>query len=214
MNTEVSRGRPRDLNKQDEQKQKLILAARSLMCEKSYKSITIRELGAKAGVNSAMIRYYFESKEGLIVATINDMSTQQSAQLETIVDSPEPIKCFIQILFDMFNTNKGLARFIHDEVLNATSPLRSVFIASFPKRIASFLPALIENEMKKRNINTGVNPKFAAFNLMCMIVMPFIGAPVRQEAWGISDAELSDPKWVDQLYHQFINGCMQGEGNA
>lgn len=205
----VARGRPSDPDKAETQKQKLIVAARTLMREKSYKSITIRELGVTAGVNSAMVRYYFESKEGLILAAINDLSGEHFTEVQKIVHSDTPIKAFIEFMVGLLNQDMGLARFIHDEIFNVDSPLRTAFINGFPKRVAQFLPELIETELRKQGVTTDINCKYAAFNLMCLIIMPYLGAPVRQGAWGITDEELSDPQWTEHLYHQFMSGCLR-----
>ena len=214
MSTVSGRGRPKDPAKQQEQKQKLILAAKNLMREKSYKSITIREIGTAAGVNSAMVKYYFDSKEGLFLAAVNSFPAEHFDQIQALVNQKNPIKHFIKFAVVVFGQDAGLARFIHDEILKEDCPLRDQFISGFPTKIAALLPELVAAELKQRGLTVAINTKYAAFNLMSMIIMPQLGAPIRQAAWKITDDELSQDAWVDHLYQQFMFGCIRGQADV
>ncbi|MEL4425241.1 TetR family transcriptional regulator [Shewanella indica] len=82
----------------------LIEAARSCFTLKGYERVSTRELARKAGVDAAMIRYYFGSKAGLFEAMVRDTiapvleafkhynnaaQSRQSAS-EGFANSPEP----------------------------------------------------------------------------------------------------------------------------
>ena len=76
-------------------RQLLITAARKKFVSKSYDKVSIRELAQSAGVNSAMIKYYFQNKEGLYKAMIMEVTGQimsnlklhlQSANLDNMED--------------------------------------------------------------------------------------------------------------------------------
>lgn len=49
---------------------KLLLAASQLFADRGYKSVSIREISASAGVNSALVNYHFGSKQGLFEEVI------------------------------------------------------------------------------------------------------------------------------------------------
>ncbi|MCW9015492.1 MAG: TetR/AcrR family transcriptional regulator [Kangiellaceae bacterium] len=197
------RGRPVDPAKQAEQKQNLLIAARQLMSEKTYRSITIRELGERAGVNSAMVKYYFENKEGLFIALLDHMANEHFSRVTQLASAENPIKALIQNMLAMLSDNKGLARMIHDEILHNDSVLRDAFIERFRKRMSQFLPMLIQRELA---IDNPLTAKYLAFNLISLIITPYIGEPVRKMAWKISDEELTQPEWAEHIYQFFING--------
>ena len=205
------RGRPTDEAKQEEQKRKLIEATQGLMQEKSYKSITIREIGDKAGINSAMVRYYFGSKEGMVMASFQDFMASHFSGLQSVFESERPIKPFIELVTNVLSHSSVMARLIHDEILNDESTLREAFINGFPSKIAQALPDLVKKEVLLQQPNAQLNWKYAAFNLVSMLILPFMGAPVRQIAWEISDEELSSPEWVEHVYQQFMSGCLNRE---
>jgi len=198
------RGRPINTNKQSIQKSKLLEAAEQLLAEKSYINITIRELAQRSGVNSAMISYYFKNKEGLFISLLDEMSKTHFVIMKNVNTSNNPIKTFIELILFMLNKNNGLARLIHSEFLNSSSELSDAFIERFPKRMAEFLPKLIQQHTKTKDLKKA---KYAAFSLITLIITPFINKSIRQIAWEISDDELKDPQWVEHIYNQFMFGC-------
>ncbi|BDX04854.1 TetR/AcrR family transcriptional regulator [Planctobacterium marinum] len=201
------RGRPLDTKKSEQQKEHLINAAHQLLAEKSFKNITIREIAARAAVNSAMISYHFGGKEQLFIALVSKLASHNLGQMNTVFSSDNPIKTLIQHMLGFVNKNRAVARFIHDEVLTQDSPLRDQFIKSVPTRIASVLPKLIKKMQQEGKIRADLNPTWAGFSLVSLVMMPFIVSPVREQAWGISEQQISSPEWAEHLYQLFISGC-------
>lgn len=73
---------------QNENKQgKLIDAAKKLFVEHDYDKVSIRAIAAQAEVDSALIRYYFQSKLGLFTAMMQEMTAPISAQIDTLSQS-------------------------------------------------------------------------------------------------------------------------------
>lgn len=204
--TYSSRGRPVNIVTQQQRKHRLITAAFELLKEKSYRSITIREVAAKADMQSAMISYYFGDKEGLFIALLEKLAEQQFEQFQKVYDNENPIKEFINIAVDYFANNSAITRLITDEVLHENSVLSERFIESFPKRMAVLLPQLIEKQQHMGQGRANANSKWLAFSLMTLIVMPFIGQSVRQQAWQISDQDVSSQAWSDHIYKLFTAG--------
>ncbi len=67
-------------------KESLIESAITLFAEKGFSSVTTKSLGEKAGVNSAMIYYYFNDKEDIfhqcLVTLIDRISSKYAANVE------------------------------------------------------------------------------------------------------------------------------------
>lgn len=198
------RGRPIDSDKQNQQKNKLLDAAAQLMAEKSYRAITIREIAARAEINSAMVSYYFKNKEGLFIALLDRMSQLHFVNMQQVFQSSEPIRSFIQVMLKMLSDNSSIARLIHDELLAKESSLADAFIERFPKKMAQILPQIILNNTE---IDCPNRAKYTAFSLISLLVTPFIGEPVRKQAWQISDDEINSPEWAEHIYSIFMSGC-------
>lgn len=201
------RGRPVDLDEQQRRKDQLLDATNELLKKHSYRSITIRQVAAAAGMKSAMISYYFGSKEGLFIAVITRMAQQQSLALKNLPEQDDPLRAFVHGMLANMSQNAHVAKIIHDEFLSQEGALREQFMDLLPKRIALLLTNLIERLQAEGKIKPESNPKWLAFSLMSMIISPFIAEPVRKGVWKIEDDTLASEAWADHIYHLFYAGA-------
>ena len=63
---------------------KILQAATELFVENGYKSVTLRDIAAKAGVNLGLISYYFTSKENLGNTVYSNMAETIFAEVEKV----------------------------------------------------------------------------------------------------------------------------------
>src|SRR5690242_6053686 len=86
------RGRPSAADAEDVRK-KLLDAARDLFPRYGYRGVSSRQIGAAAGVNFAMIRYYFGGKPGLYREMLNGVMQPARKTLDamTAPESPQQI---------------------------------------------------------------------------------------------------------------------------
>jgi len=72
--------------KQD-RRQHLLDVAEKLFAKNGYEAVSIRQLASEAGMNVAMVSYYFGSKEKLFEALLEDKLPKTRAQLETLASA-------------------------------------------------------------------------------------------------------------------------------
>ena len=203
------RGRPTDPALQEKRREDLLDAAFELLRHKSYRSITIRELASQANTQSAMIKYYFNDKQGVFLALLERVSQQQQEDFAAVKASDEPLKMFISRSVKFFAKNQPITRLIADDVIAGDSELKKVFIATLPKRTAEMLPELIAAEQKAGRIKGDMNPKWLGFSLINMIITPFVAVPVREQVWQISHDEIASDAWAEHVYRIFTEGAVQ-----
>ncbi len=141
--------------KGDESRQKILRAAEKIFAEKGLAGASVRAITSAAGVNHALIGYYFGSKVALYQEVLERASKLIGGpKLEKLAvlrahygDSPIPLRelidAYIRSFFDDYGNAESLAitwlRFygrcfseLDDEVRHATnlssSPIRSVFL--------------------------------------------------------------------------------------
>ena len=74
---------------------KLLSVAESLFNEKGYYPVTLKEIGKKTGCSSALVAYYFGSKQALYQAVINQqLSRIHFLENETAATGLSPLKQF------------------------------------------------------------------------------------------------------------------------
>src|SRR5215470_14035676 len=77
-----ARGRPR-AGSAGNVRERLLQAAQQLFLRYGYRAVSSRQIGAAAGVNFAMIRYYFGGKPGLYREILQGLIPTQLASFES-----------------------------------------------------------------------------------------------------------------------------------
>lgn len=178
----------------------------ALLGQKSYRSITIRDIAQRAEMKSAMVSYYFGGKEGLFIALIERFAATNMLQMGAALDAEDPLKAFIHQTLKTMLTASPMMRLIADEMLSHEGPLRDRFIELMPGRVAQMLPQLLKGYQDKGLIRADIDLKWAAFSLVSLLMTPFIVAPVREAAWSISEDDLASDAWANHIHTLFICG--------
>lgn len=64
----------------------LMDAASNLMCERDTLDISLNEIALRAGVNSALVKYYFGNKLGMMIALLDRNLTKPIEQIKGLVE--------------------------------------------------------------------------------------------------------------------------------
>jgi AcrR family transcriptional regulator len=180
-------------------KRRLLDAARELFIEVGFDAASTKKIGARAGVNAAMISYYFGSKEGLSKAVLADAVAPMMAALEGIEASPQrdtTIADLIRGYRRAITIHPWLPRLIVREVLPDNGRLRKVFVAHFAKRAAKMLGAIVAREKKLRHLRDGLDTELLLISLVSLAIFPFVAAPIVEPAMGV---KVMDPSFIERL---------------
>src|SRR4051812_15693665 len=69
----------------NEKQLEIISVAEKLFSEKGFAGTSVREISEAAGINVAMISYYFNSKEKLMEAIFTERTNRMTEKLETLL---------------------------------------------------------------------------------------------------------------------------------
>lgn len=101
-------------------KQRILDAAISLFVQKGYAGVGVREIASAAGVNLAMISYYFEGKVGILKAIVEEFFDRYSELFHGIDDeSLSPEECVRNLISNIVNfvrENTELALITYNEL--------------------------------------------------------------------------------------------------
>lgn len=89
------RGRPRG-----DARERILLAARSLLAEQRYDQVSVPEMVAAAGVAQGTFYLYFQSKAALIVALGEDIQRAVEARITLCFTADVPVVQLIELLID------------------------------------------------------------------------------------------------------------------
>jgi AcrR family transcriptional regulator len=193
--------------------EKIKHAARQVFHQKGFAATRTRDIAEAAGINLALLNYYFRSKEKLfdiimtetlqnflqtIRLTFNDPNTSLHEKLEILADryidlhTREPeIPLFI--MSELRTNPKKILDTIHPR----ENLMHSVFLQQFQQAIA-------DKEIPPQN--------FLHFlmNLMGLINFPFIASPMFKNIGNLTDEQYNNiiqerkkliPKWANAVMH-------------
>jgi AcrR family transcriptional regulator len=83
----------------EDSRSKILNASAQLFVKNGYDGTSVRQIAKEAGVNIAMISYYFKSKEGVLIDLINETSNKMSEKTKHIKDMDLEPRERISLLF-------------------------------------------------------------------------------------------------------------------
>jgi TetR/AcrR family transcriptional repressor of nem operon len=87
------------MGRKSDGRERLLEAASTLLSQRSYSSIGVAEICTAAGVQKGSFYYYFESKQALALAVIEEHWTWQRAEWAKILDAADPLLDRLRRLF-------------------------------------------------------------------------------------------------------------------
>lgn len=186
-------------------------AARKVFLQKGFAATKTRDIAEAAGINLALLNYYFRSKKKLydiiMVETLRSFFTGLIVVLnEEDSTLKEKVNAFVNHYMDLLSENQNMAPFIldavrqnPDEYINKIGLLEkakgSVFVQQFQEGI-------INKQIPP------INPIHFMLNLMGLVVFPFIAQPIVSAASGIPSEVFYEmiqerrrlvPLWIESM---------------
>ncbi len=155
--------------------EKIKEAARQVFTRKGYAATRTRDIAEEAGINLALLNYYFRSKEklfnqvmmekvqqlfGVLLPVLNDPSTRLEVKIERIVSN----------YIDMLLKNPDLPIFVLSELKGQAEQLKKVLPIEKIIPNASFIKQLQDKR-------PDISPLHFLMNILGMTVFPFIAMP-------------------------------------
>ena len=184
--------------------EKIISAARKLFTQKGYDATKTRDIAKEAGINLALLNYYFRSKEKLFEMIMKENMGKFMEVISSIVNNEETtiekkIEALVNNYIDMLMLFPDMPLFVMNHLRHDSERLemRQRFMGShFMKQI--------QNAMKSGEI-APMNPMNIMLNIVGLTIFPFVARHMFQNKGGINPEEFSVlmqerkkliPKWI------------------
>ncbi len=169
-------------------------AAIKVFLEKGFDGTTTRDIAKEAGLNSALMNYYFRSKEKLFSSVFEEMLQLFFKGLLEVLNRPislkEKISAVIDHDFEMFKTNPDLANFIINELHR--NPDRFFSVISFDKVLvhsvfAQQLKVAVDNEEIRK-----IKMEHVLLLIKSNIQFIFQGKVMTCKIWNMNDKQFDE----------------------
>lgn len=167
--------------------EKIRQAATKVFLEKGFDGTTTRDIAAEAGINLALLNYYFRSKQKLFDSVFEEMIHIFFEGIKTVLSQPIPLKEKITALIDydfsMLRQSPDLAFFVMSEMHR--NPNR--FVPSIARSMGQF-----EEQLEEAH-RAGLTRPINAAHLMSIISantqFVFLSKNVHIKVWNQTDDE-------------------------
>lgn len=183
-------------------------AARALFMQKGYDGTKTRDIAEKAGINLALLNYYYRSKEKLFNKIMMEALTLfMNTIFKIFQDEKTTLEQKFELIsakyIDRIKRNPDIPYFVLNEL--RTRPESFLQKVSKGRRVEEFVifKQLVER-MGPEKVKQ-INPYHIMTNLMSLTLFPFLSKPMMKMMTGIENAEFNRmmeerkkliPKWV------------------
>ena len=159
----------------------LLDAAEALFARQGFAGTTIKAIGAEAGVNPALLYYYYPDKGRLYHAVlerrIGGFARRVATELPDGIPPLEAIELILrgyaQVMQAAPQLPRLLARELADHEAEHALPLIREIAAGLFQRICE----LIRNGQRRGQIRRGLDPRFTAISLVSQMAWFFVARP-------------------------------------
>lgn len=181
-----------------ETRQRILEAARAVFIRRGTAGARMQEIAAEAGVNQALLHYYFRSKAMLSAAVFGQFAARLfPALIQTLGgDAPldEKIDRFVALYLDNLTRNPFLPGYILAELHHHPERIEQLLTGATGAAPAEVMPAIlgtlgrqIDDRVRAGEMRA-IAPEQFAVNLISLCIFPFAARPMLSIVLGMDDA--------------------------
>lgn len=167
--------------KKDNTEEKILDAAQTVFIQKGMDGARMQEIANEAGINKALLHYYFRSKQKLFEAIFGVVFSKAFPNIKQFMTSDIPVEeklgQFIEKYIDLLFQNPYLPSFILKEI-NRDPEFLAIVIKKQGANPGDIFN-VFEKEMDAGNIKR-MDPRELMINVIGLSVFPFAAKPLMQ----------------------------------
>jgi AcrR family transcriptional regulator len=175
--------------------EKILDAAKTVFHRKGFEGSRMQEIADEAGINKALLHYYFRTKENLFdavfTAAFREIFTKLFTTVEADVPLEEKLKNLINEYICFLQKNSYIPGFILAEMNQNPEKIIEIF-KSAPIPPARLFDRLKESVKDEKLVDTDFRDLF--INILALCIFPIVARPMIQQIFNFSDEQ----------YNQFI----------
>lgn len=188
----------------------LLQAAAALMSERGSIEVSLSEIAQKSGLNSALVKYYFGSKNGLMMELVKDILGRALIQMGELVemdlDPVEKLKLHIKGIITVYFRFPFVNRLIH--AMFQTPETAKEVAETISKPLAETQRRLLEEAVAQGRIRE-IDPMLFYFIVLGACDHIFFGQHILHHCFGVD--EIDDDlrrRYTDTLLDMVLTGLL------
>jgi AcrR family transcriptional regulator len=196
-------------------KDRLMAAARDIMIERNAVEFSLQDVAARSGLNSALVKYHFGNKDGLLLAILERDAVQSLKQVERLVarDMPATKKLAAHMagIIDTYFHKPYMNRLVHLLIHERDDEASAAVLRFFVEPLAGYQRMILEQGVKSGEFKE-VDPGFFYHAVGSACDALFRWHPESRRIWGvatINDAQRR--RYADFVVDLVLNGLVKRE---
>ncbi len=168
----------------------ILVAAREVFIVKGFEGTRMQEIADHAGINKALLHYYFRSKEKLFEAVFSEVAANLFPAMRQLLEAElgikEKLTFFVKIYLKTLQENP----FIPSFVINTLNSNPESFLKYIKK--AGVKPLLLQKQIDDeaaRGLIRMVKVEHLVVNIIALCIFPFVARPIVQNIFEMNDDE-------------------------
>ena len=192
---------------------KIKAAALKLFTQKGFDAVKTREIAAEAGINLALLNYYFRSKENLFELIMLENMSMFAAGISVIIHNSATtldvkISALTSHYIDILIKNPNVPQFVLNEMQSHPEKITDI-IGQKINIFQSDLMKQVQQEMQKGHLVNLSHPIQYFVNLLALTIFPFVSKPLLMKLGDINDEAFAQmmegrkkmlPVWLKAMY--------------
>jgi TetR/AcrR family transcriptional regulator len=175
--------------------QRILDAAQEIFFREGYAGGKMQDIADAAGINKALLHYYFKSKEKLFEVIFKEAISRFIPKLHQVFETEAPffekLESFISIYMNFLISNPAIPMFVMSEINKDPDAFTmKIFGGKKSPFPTSLIFTAIQEEIDKGRIKS-IPPPQLLINIISLCVFPFAGRPMLQRIIGISDTQFN-----------------------
>lgn len=190
----------------------LLIAAAELMTERGSTDVSLSHIAGKSGLNSALVKYYFGSKSGLLLALLRKVMGPGMEQLrhlpEMNLTPQQKLRVHISGIVQTYFRHPFINRLMHQLLADDPATFGPLLAEEFSRPVAE-----VQRKILEEGVSAGVfhpiDPLLFYFHINGACDQLFFGQYQLESVFGVS--AVSDElmrKFIDHLYTVVTEGIL------
>lgn len=200
--------------------QKILEAARTVFLRRGTAGARMQEIAREAGVNQALLHYYFRSKERLSAAVFQQIASRIFPALIQILGADIPlddkIDALVGVYLDNLSANPFVPAYLISELHHHPERVQQLLasaIGADPPTVMLPLVKKIEKQIDEQ-VRAGtmrrIQPHQLVINVISLCIFPFAARPMLSIVFGLDDPAFA--RFISQRRKElpdFVRGALR-----
>jgi len=177
-------------------RESILDAAETLFARQGFGPTTIKEIGAEAGLNPALLYYYFGSKEELYRAALQRMvsglAIRGTEAIETAAAPADAIRALVQAQVEFLLRNPNIPKLFVREMIDHDAKKAEEVVLELAAGLFHRLCTVIERGQRDGIFRGELEPRYAAVSTISQVIYFMIARPAIAIFFGLAPGGVPD----------------------